>query len=134
MLLWGNDHLPRHDRANGLIRLDLVASQSLQGKPCGGGREPDRQMGVFRDVFGNSLGDPGVLLYPGVFQHRKYHPQHPVRDHQLHRRVSDLPPESLLCSGLCRQRCGADRSVDPGRKGGYQLFVRYHLLYHVSGQ
>lgn len=29
-LLWGNDHLSRHDRPHGIIRPDLLASQSIQ--------------------------------------------------------------------------------------------------------
>ena len=28
-LLWGDDHLPRHDRADGAVCLDFLASQSL---------------------------------------------------------------------------------------------------------
>ena len=39
-LLWGDDHLPRHDRADGTLRSCFLASQSLQRKPRGGGGEP----------------------------------------------------------------------------------------------
>ena len=77
-------------------------------------------------------GDLGILFHSGSLRYRQYDSQHLVRDHQLSYRIAALPPQPLLCSCLCRQRCGAYCSVAPG--GGYQLPVCDHLLCDVSGQ
>lgn len=65
-------------------------------------REPDRQMGIFCDVSGNSTGNSVVLFYSGALQYSKHTPKHSFCGHQLHRSIPYLPGlESILRSGLC---------------------------------
>ena len=75
-----------------------------------------------------------ILFYSGALQYSKHTPQHSFCGHQLHRSIPYLPPESILRSGLCRQRCSADRPVDISSKGEHQLFICHHLLFDVSGK
>ena len=84
--------------------------------------------------IGKSTGNSVVLFYSGALQYSKHTPKHSFCGHQLHRSIPYLPPESILRSGLCRQRCSADRPVDISSKGEHQLFICHHLLFDVSGK
>lgn len=75
-----------------------------------------------------------ILPNTEFFSHGKYCPKHNLCHHEFSCRLSDISPQSVFQSGLCRQRCRPHRLMDISESLRQTVHRSHRMLCDVFGK